>query len=109
LGRVHYPLTNRNGCTEFKESDFTSDFFVDEKSDMNPIIIVDRGVCNFVTKVRNIENIGVKLAIIADDKEEDTESLVMADDGTGHSVNIPSFIIRKADADKIKDQLTSET
>jgi len=29
----------------------------------------------------------------------------MADDGTGHSINIPSFMIRKEDGEKIKDTL----
>lgn len=60
--------------------------------------MVDRGNCSFVTKVRNIEALGVKLAIIADDRNEYAENLIMADDGSGHSISIPSFIINKADA-----------
>ena len=65
-------------------------------------MLVDRGECTFVTKVRNIEKLGVKLAMIVDDREESSESLIMADDGTGHSINIPSFIIRKKDGNIIK-------
>jgi len=42
------------------------------------------------------------MAIIGDDREEYTENLIMADDGNGHSINIPSFIINKKDADLIK-------
>jgi hypothetical protein len=42
------------------------------------------------------------LAIIGDKEESDSENLIMSDDGTGHSVNIPSFIIRKKDAELIK-------
>jgi hypothetical protein len=60
--------------------------------------MVDRGNCSFVTKVRNIEKFGIQLAIIADTQEEDTENLIMTDDGSGHSINIPSFIIRKKEA-----------
>ncbi len=71
--------------------------------------MVDRGDCTFVTKVRNIEHLGVKLAIIADDKVEYTEQLIMADDGTGASISIPSFMIRKGDADKIKSALQAST
>lgn len=56
-----------------------------------------------MTKVRNIEKLGVKLAIIVDDREEFSENLIMADDGTGHSINIPSFILRKRDGNIIKD------
>lgn len=72
---------------------------------MTPIVIVDRGECTFVTKVRNIEKLGVKLAIIVDDREEYSENLIMADDGTGHSINIPAFIVRKKDGNIIKDTL----
>lgn len=63
---------------------------------------MDRGECTFTTKVRNIEKLGVKLAIIIDDREESSENLIMADDGTGHSINIPSFIIRKKEGNIIK-------
>lgn len=102
MGRLHYPINNRYGCNEFNVSDFKNDFLYDEESDLSPIVLVDRGECTFVTKVRNIEKLGVKLAIIVDDKEESSESLIMADDGSGHSVNIPSFIIRKKDGNIIK-------
>jgi PA domain len=78
---------------------------MDEKSDLTPIIMVDRGNCTFVTKVRNIEKAGVHLGIIIDNKSEDSENLIMSDDGTGTTINIPSFIIRKRDGDLIKDQL----
>lgn len=67
--------------------------------------MVDRGSCTFVKKVKNIEDYGIKLAIIADDRDEYTENLIMADDGNGHSITIPSFIINKKDADKIKEYL----
>ena len=68
---------------------------------------MDRGGCSFVQKVRNLERYGVKLAVIADNQEEDSENLIMTDDGSGHSINIPSFIIRKKDATLIKETLQS--
>ena len=71
--------------------------------------MVDRGNCTFVTKVRNIELLGVKMGIIADSKSEDSENLIMADDGMGSSINIPSFIIRQKDAKIIKDYLNSSS
>ena len=80
----------------------------DEDTDLTPVVLVDRGGCTFVTKVRNIENLGVKLAVIADNTTEDSENLIMADDGTGHSINIPSFIIRKKDADLIKESIKAK-
>jgi hypothetical protein len=67
--------------------------------------MADRGGCSFVTKVRNIERQGVKLAIINDNLDENSEILIMSDNGSGHSVNIPSFIIGKVDAELIKKTL----
>ena len=102
LGRVFYPKNNTDACREFVRDDLPEEFYTEEQSDLTPLIIADRGNCSFVTKVRNIERQGVKLAIIGDKQEEDSENLIMTDDGTGHSVNIPSFIVRKKDAEMIK-------
>ena len=92
MGRVHYPRNNVDACNEFNETDTHNDY---------QIILVMRGGCTFVKKVRNIEKTGIKLAIIADNKDEHSEDLIMSDDGTGQSITIPSFIIRKQDAQKI--------
>lgn len=69
---------------------------------MTPIVIVDRGNCTFVSKVRNIEKLGVKLAIVIDNKDEQSETLIMSDDNTGHSVHIASFMIRHKAGERIK-------
>ena len=45
------------------------------------------------------------MAIIADDREEEVAQLIMADDGNGHSISIPSFIINKEDSQIIKQFL----
>ena len=71
-------------------------------------MIADRGNCTFVTKVRNIEKLGVKLSIICDNKAEFVEGVIMSDDGTGSSVNIPSFLISKRDCDFIKDTIANK-
>ena len=63
---MHYPITNRDGCAEFNQDQFSNDFLFDEYSDLTPVVLVDRGNCTFVTKVRNIEKLGVKMAIIVD-------------------------------------------
>lgn len=68
MGRVHYPDKNQNGCRGFREDDFSTDKLFDESDDMTPIIMVDRGECSFLTKVRNIENMGVKVALVADNR-----------------------------------------
>lgn len=49
-------------------------------------------------KVRNIESAGFAVAIIIDDREnENPETIVMTDDGTGGGITIPSMLISKAD------------
>jgi len=54
---------------------------------------LERGDCHFVTKVRNVALNGGGLAIIIDNKNEDINGVVMADDGTGAGIRIPSVLI----------------
>jgi hypothetical protein len=56
-----------------------------------------------VKKVRNMENIGVSVAIIIDDGDDDIEGVVMSDDGTGGGIRIPSMIISKKNGKKLID------
>ena len=72
-----------------------------------PVILLDRGDCTFVTKVRNVEKAGANVAIIGDNKAESSEVFIMSDDGSGHSINIPSFLIRKDAADAFKETYES--
>ena len=83
------------------------EFARDEENNLSPIVLADRGKCSFVNKVRNIEKLGVKVAFICDNKPEYVDSIIMADDGTGSSVNIPSYLISKRDCDFIKDTITN--
>jgi PA domain len=90
------------------------------KSMQSPfILMVDRGDCTFVQKVRNAQRIGAAAVLIADNtcqctavecKLEEGEECegtepIMADDGSGSDVTIASFLVFKQDADKIKDYL----
>jgi len=84
------------------------------------ILMVDRGDCTFVKKVRNAQRAGAAAVIIADntclcsagdtcksDGDElcETREPIMADDGSGTDISIPSFLMFKQDADPIKDVL----
>lgn len=84
------------------------------------ILLVDRGGCSFVQKVRNAQHSGAAAVIIADntcqcshDKvctpELNTEcekhEPIMADDGSGYDITIPSVLLFKQDADPIKEAL----
>ena len=85
------------------------------------ILMVDRGGCTFVQKVRNAQRSGAAGVVIADntclcnDNEctannggacETTEP-IMADDGSGADISIPSFLMFKRDADAVKAELKS--
>jgi len=85
------------------------------------ILMMDRGECSFVQKVRNAQHAGAAGVIIADnaclcsDEEclsvtdsaipcEDSEPM-MSDDGSGGDIDIPAFLMFKHDADAIKHEV----
>ena len=85
-------------------------------------LLVDRGECSFVEKVRNAQRDGAVAVFIADDRclcSEDglcEENLnqncermepVMEDDGSGSDIKIPSMLLVKSDADRLRDEIVS--
>lgn len=84
------------------------------------ILMVDRGGCTFVQKVRNAQRVGAAGVIIADNtclcsagdachsdlghNCEEREP-IMADDGSGSDISIPSFLMFKQDADLVKAEV----
>jgi hypothetical protein len=103
------------------------------------ILLVDRGGCSFVRKVRNAQHAGAAAVLIADNlclcNDQDcinhshndnsdsnnnnsntdggilcqqTEP-IMADDGSGGDIAIPSFLLFKKDADQLKSVLKENT
>mmetsp|Transcript_13175 Transcript_13175/g.28507 ORF Transcript_13175/g.28507 Transcript_13175/m.28507 type:complete len:520 (-) Transcript_13175:135-1694(-) len=81
------------------------------------ILMVDRGGCTFVQKVRNAQRVGAAGVIIADNtclcsagdschsdpgKDCEEREPIMADDGSGSDISIPSFLMFKQDADPVK-------
>lgn len=84
------------------------------------ILMVDRGGCSFVQKVRNAQRSGAAGVVIADNtclcSDKNCVSAngqdvcqpaepIMADDGSGGDISIPSFLMFKVDADQIKAEL----
>jgi hypothetical protein len=68
-----------------------------------PIVLVERGTCTFVTKVRNVEKAGANAAIIIDNIIEPRKKVIMSDDGSGHTIGIPSFIVPKKVGESLKE------
>ena len=56
-------------------------------------MVAERGDCRFTTKVRNMEDAGVAVAIIVDNVNEGVNQIVMTDDGNGAGIRIPSLLI----------------
>lgn len=94
-GRIYYDPNNINGCKTFGDFDFNWQ----DKTEkiVPPIIIVKRGDCSFVTKIRNIQRAGGMAGIVFDDKNDDIRSVIMSDDGSGSEIRIPSMLIGKED------------
>lgn len=103
IGKLYFDPENPNGCRKFDDFQFTEE---DSKDQQSPIILVYRGECTFVKKVRNVEHAGGRLAIVIDKKIDEISSVIMSDDGTGMSVNIPSFIIGKSDGEILINYIT---
>jgi hypothetical protein len=64
---------------------------------VNKFVLLERGDCHFVTKVRNVALNGGELAIIIDNSNENINGVVMGDDGTGAGIRIPSILIGNSD------------
>jgi len=62
---------------------------------------MSRGNCTFVQKVKNVEAIGGRVAIIINNVEGDL-NVIMIDDGTGSDLTIPGVLIKKSDGDLIR-------
>lgn len=77
----------------------------DADGDITPFFIAKRGGCSFVKKARNMENIGVAVAIIIDENEENVDKVIMSDDGTGGGIRIPAMLIGSSDGRKLIDFL----
>ena len=87
---------------------------IDEKeerkgSTITPFMVAESGSCTFVTKVRNMEEIGVAVGIVIDDKKVNVNNVVMSDDGSGAGIRIPSMLIGEKDGDKLLEFLKNAT
>ena len=96
IGKLHFDQEDPDACHEF-----TNPAVVDKSSDISPFYMSKRGGCSFVQKVRNMENIGVAVAIIIDNNLELIDEVLMSDDGTGGGIRIPSMLIGQNDGGKL--------
>lgn len=97
MGKLHYFPEHDTACNELDEQTIK----LDRSDDITPFMIVRRGGCSFVQKVRNMENIGVAVAIVIDNRPEMIDEILMSDDGTGGGIRIPSMLIGENDGNKL--------
>ncbi|CAD8092965.1 unnamed protein product [Paramecium sonneborni] len=72
-------------------------------------LIVRRGDCPFTRKAIIAQKLQAKLLIIVDNRDEKVEQIMMADDGNGYQVDIPSVLISKSEGEKVISYLKKST
>jgi PA domain len=97
IGSLWYPGSDQ-GCSPFSTNPFSTE--------ENLIVMMDRGGCAFVVKVKHAQDIGAKSVIIANTiPGENIENFTMRDNGLGGNLFISAFIISFEDSEAIKDTL----
>ena len=99
VGKLHYLEDDKYGCQEY-DQDLVK---LNRTDDITPFMIAERGECSFVQKVRNMEQIGVSVAIVIDSRAEMIDEILMSDDGTGGGIRIPSMLIGMSDGNVLLD------
>ena len=69
------------------------------------IAVIDRGTCDFVTKVKNVQDLGAIAAIVIDNVSE----APFAMGGTDNTIVIPAVMISLEDGNALKAELTGTT
>lgn len=103
-GKLFYDLKDKEDDYACKPLNKYHENF-ENKGERFPIVMIDRGNCTFVTKTRNVQNLGGSLALIVNNNDDNVDNILMMDDGTGSDIYIPTIIISKKDGDKIKQYM----
>lgn len=101
LGYAHFDPKNENGCKRGTLEKYNSD-------DLQPIIVVKRGGCDFIDKTKNAQMAGASMLIIVDTEDEELTSLNAIADHDGSKSKIPTLLIQKNDGNDVINVLTDE-
>jgi len=113
LGRVIFAESTKNH-THCKEDDYqvprsaASGGSSEGGASLIDIFMVRRGKCSFTTKVRIASSKGAHAVIIVDKEEsgmtrKELANIIVADDGYGDKIHIPSILITKQDGKRLID------
>ena len=101
---MFYFPNNSKGCKKFEGQYLDREG--DPDQDFSPIVLVERGNCSFVTKARNIQELGGALALIVNNRDDrNPDEVIMIDDGTGSNLAIPTVLVSKADGGAMRSTL----
>eukprot|EP00922_Rhytidocystis_sp_ex-Travisia-forbesii_P057929 GHVS01085702.1.p1 GENE.GHVS01085702.1~~GHVS01085702.1.p1 ORF type:complete len:554 (+),score=78.40 GHVS01085702.1:29-1690(+) len=83
----------------------------DAKEGLRTVVMLRRGICHFVTKVLVAEKKGAIAVVVVDSegsmsRANDVKKIIMADDGWGDGVKIPSLLIGEVDGVVLIDKLS---
>jgi len=105
VGTVQTYIGNEDVCDTLPNGYFQSDPM---EESTKKIALVERGSCTFVHKVKNCQSAGAK-GVIVYNNENSRKLPIMADDGTGDSVLIPSIIIAYKDGLALKSSVQDDS
>lgn len=113
MGQLVYGESRGNNhCTE-ADYDIAPQKTVKNGQELVNVVLVRRGGCTFVTKV-NVAQKKKAHAVVVVDKEnsqltsEQIQKIVMADDGFGSKVTIPSILLSRFDGEKLIEAVRKE-
>ncbi|CAJ1420983.1 unnamed protein product [Effrenium voratum] len=120
LGRLVYgPSKSNHHCTEDDYSVPAPEEYVPEGKSYKEvrlinIVLVERGDCTFVTKVKVAQAKQAHAVIIVDTEgssrtSQQIRNIIVADDGYGENVHVPSVLISREDGDKLLKPLKQGT
>lgn len=118
-GRLVYGTPKQNNhCTEEDYDVPSPEKFMPAGKSYNEvrlinIILVERGSCSFVTKVKVAQKKEAHAVIIVDTQgstrtTRDIQDIIVADDGYGSNVDIPSVLISREEGQKLIDPLLAD-
>lgn len=99
VGRLHYPVSNRDGCSPLHRDDFSLDIYITR------FVIFDHGGCSNVLKTKHAQEFGFKAAILIDDEAQDEVSLRETESNSAKYLNIPLLKIFGTDGAKLTQYL----
>lgn len=105
IGKVYLPEQEEsNACDRLAPMVVSDEDVAGNEGRTSPIVLVTRGLCSFITKVRHGQDIGAKAVLIIDDQSEpdSLDNELLYDETGSLDIVIPSFLVTKAEGDRIR-------